>query len=296
MLCKGCNPLAASALALMFGVALPTISHAQAPKDTVEAVTAPYDRPRSLSFTFPGIIKEVLVKEGDVIKAGQPLMVQDNEIEVAELERLKREAESDARIKYYEADRDLRRKTYERKSNANKGGSAVFSQAEVDEAEADVIKAERQIDVANLDHAGEQTKARQQAVKVDRMTLRSPIDGTVQKLAVNVGEFAEPDRDKPAIIIVKNDPCWVECTELKSWQVARLRVGETMQVKYPGEGESWQAAKIIFIDPVTRLGTDNQMVRLELPNPQNRATGLAIQVKLPAKLMDAAGGRAASGR
>jgi multidrug resistance efflux pump len=209
---------------------------------------------------------------------------------LAELERVKREAESNARIKYYDADLELRQKTWERKSKA---GAGVFSQAEIDEAKADVTKAERQIDVANLDHAGEQTKARQQEIKVARMTLRSPTDGTVQKLLVKAGEFAEPDRERPALTIVKNDPCWIECTALKSWQVARLKVGETMQVKYAGDAEDWQAAKIIYIAPVTQQGTDNLMVRLELPNPQNRATGLAIQVKLPAKLLAAVGANAA---
>jgi multidrug resistance efflux pump len=294
MLCIGCKQLAAGALGLAGILALAAPSVAETPRDTVEAVTAPCDQPK-LSFSFPGIVKDVLVKEGDAVKAGQPLMKQDDEIEMAELERVKREADSEARLKYYEADLKLKQKTLARKSDANKGGSMIFGQAEIDEAEADMEKAARQIDVANLDHSGEQTKARQQAVKVDRMTLKSPIDGIVQKIVLHAGEFAEPDRDKPAVIIVRNDPCWVECTELKSWQVAKLKVGETMQAKYLGEGDNWQQAKIIFIDPVTRPGTDNQMVRLELPNPQNRVTGVAIQLKLPAKLLEA-GGKTASGR
>jgi multidrug resistance efflux pump len=292
MRCIGCKQLAGSALVLSAFLGFSSLSSAQASRSVVEAVTAPSDQ-RKLSFSFPGVVKEELVKEGDVVKSGQPLLVQDNEIELAELEHVKREAESDARIKYYDADLTLRKKTYERKSKA---GVGVFSQAEIEEAEADMIKAERQIDVAHLDHAGEQTKAKQQALKVDRMTLRSPIDGKVQKIVVKAGEFAELDRERPAVVIIKNDPCWVECTELRSGQVAMLKVGDLMRVRY-SEKEPWQNAKIIFIDPVTMGAgqTDNQRVRLELPNPQDRATGLVVQVELPQKLADASAIRA-SGR
>ncbi|HEY7089261.1 MAG TPA: hypothetical protein VH518_14285, partial [Tepidisphaeraceae bacterium] len=70
-----------------------------------------------------------------------------------------------------------------------------------------------------------------------------------------------------------------------SAQVARVAVGETMEVRYPGE-KDWQQAKVIFIDPVTFSGSDLQLVRLELPNPQNRATGVSIEVKLPPKLAE----------
>ncbi|HEY7089063.1 MAG TPA: biotin/lipoyl-binding protein, partial [Tepidisphaeraceae bacterium] len=189
------------------------------PKETIiTADTAPSETPK-LSFNFPGIVKEVLVKEGDVIKRGQPLMVQDDDIEQAELDRLKAEADSEARIDYYKADRDYKQATRDRKVNAAEG---AFSDAEKDEAKADYVKAERQIDVANLDHNGDKIKGRQQALKVEKMTLKSTIDGIVQKIGVHAGELAEMDKDKPAINLVKNDPCYVEIKELTSAQVARV--------------------------------------------------------------------------
>ena len=69
-------------------------------QDVIDAVTAPSDK-RKLSFNFPGVVRDVNVKEGDSVKAGQPLAQQDDDIEKSELERLEREAGSDARVAYY---------------------------------------------------------------------------------------------------------------------------------------------------------------------------------------------------
>lgn len=241
----------------------------------IEAVTAPSDK-RKLTFNAPGVVRDVNVKEGDAIKVGQILAEQDDEADKSELERTMREATSTARVDYYQADLDLKRKVLERKKHGGDG----FSEAEIQEAEADVTKGERQMEVAMLDHEGDKSKAKQQAVKVDRMQLHSPIEGFVQEILVHGGEYAEVQGDRAAIIVVKNDPAWVEIKELRSSQVAKLHVGEAMQVRYPGETD-WMEGKIIFISPTTFPGTDSQLVRLELPNSQNKATGLSIQVKLP---------------
>ena len=167
-----------------------------------------------------------------------------------------------------------------------KAGTEGFSESEIQEAESDVTKGERQMDVAGLDHSGDKDKAKQQEVKVDRMLLRSPIDGFVQEIDVHGGEYAQVEGDRPSIIVVKNDPAWVEIKELKSEQVAKLKLGQELQVRYPGD-KDWSTAKIIFISPTTFPGTDSQLVRLELPNSQNKATGLSIQVKLPDDLAEA---------
>jgi multidrug efflux pump subunit AcrA (membrane-fusion protein) len=268
--------LALSTTAILCGGADP------APTQTV--IMAHTEPSKSLSMSFPssGIIKDVAVKEGDIVKSGQILLEQDSEIEKEELSRLKLEADSLARLEYAQADLAVKIKVYERKSKADGG---VFSQEEIEEAQLDKVHSEKQIDVVDLDRKDNISKAKQQQTKVEKMQLRSPIDGVVQEIRTREGEMAAPEPDKPTIIVVRNDPCYVVIPLLKTWQVARLSLGSTLDVKYPDETE-WQQAKIIYISPVAKAESDTQLIKLELPNPQNKSTGLPIQVKLPANLTD----------
>src|SRR4029079_14583351 len=60
-------------------------------KGTIDtAVTIPY-REQKLWFNLPGIIKKVHVEEGQAIKKDDLLVTQDDDIERAELDRLKLE-------------------------------------------------------------------------------------------------------------------------------------------------------------------------------------------------------------
>lgn len=246
----------------------------------INAYTQPSKR-LELAFNGLGVIQEVMVKEGDAVKVGQPLIAQDQEIEALELERLKSEADSKARVEAAEADLNVKKKVFERKSKA---GPGVYNLAEIEEAELDVTFRDKQLLIAMLENSQNKIKARQQQAKLDRMKLTSKIDGLVEKIEVWEGEMSDPS--KAAIIVVKNDPMYVLLKDLNTRQVSRLSVGEVLEVKYPDE-PTWQKAKIIFISPVADAASDRQFVRLEMPNQDNRATGLPIQVKLPPRLQEA---------
>lgn len=272
--------------AVPFGLALVPQGVAQSVKPNsgvVDCFTGP-SKKVEMHFLNGGIIKAVAVKEGQVIKAGEMLMSQDDDIEKAELERMKDEATSEARILYYQAGLDVSVSKLNRMEKAEKG---AFADAELDTARAEKIQAERQIDVSKLDHKGDISKSIQQEFKVAKMKLYAPWDGVVEKVGTWEGELATPDKDKPSIILVKNDPCNVVITTFSTAQVSQIHMNDIMEVKYPDESQ-WRQAKVSYIAPVAETRGNVQLVRLELPNPENRSTGLPIQVKLPAKLASAA--------
>lgn len=286
---------------LALGIAMVPRGEAQAVRGdgTLMVYTAPSESV-ARHFFVGGIIKKVPVKEGQIVKKGDVLMQQDDEIELAELDRLDREAKSDARVQYYQASLEVAKSSLDRmlaaidKAKAAGGGSS-FAEAEIEKAQAEFKQAQRQIEVSVLDHAGDINKRDQQKLKVDRLQIKADWDGVVKEIGTHEGELATPDKDKPSIILVKNDPCYVVINKLNTAQVSKLKQGDEFEVRYPDE-EQWRQAKVIFISPVADVGANTQLVKLELPNPENRSTGLPIHLKLPGKLTTAAVGNAASAR
>src|SRR5262249_25652177 len=149
----------------------------------VSVITQPSET-RHLTFMSAGIIRESLVKEGDHVKAGQVIMRQDTDLDTKEAERLKVEAESDARIEAAKADKDVKQIEYDRKSqNPN-----AYNASEIDESKAKLIEAEKSVKVAEEEKLQAKIKFEQQNVKLTKMEIHSPIDGVVQKINFNVGE------------------------------------------------------------------------------------------------------------
>lgn len=248
---------------------------------TARGFTQPSER-RTLAFEGPGVIAEVLVKEGDPVKVGQVLMKQESRMDRHELEVRRIDAESTVEIEAARKEYDLRKVQYERKTKAGEG---AFSPSEVEEALITMELAELKIREAEQKHKQAKVVYERQGVKVALMELPSKIEGVVEKINVDAGEMADPQKPEGAISVVKNDPLWVEVPLLESWQVAKLKPGQVLDVRYRIDApDAWKKAKIIFIAPVADARSGTQAVRLELPNPDGRASGLDMEVKLPAEL------------
>ena len=285
--------IAAAALALAASLSLPFVSlvHAQtaAPSPTpgsavVTAITQPSER-HKLSFPAAGIIISQPVKEGDQVKQGDVLLAEDDFLEQKELEKAQLEAASNAKVEAAIADYNAKKHIYDRKKETYEKGGANLQ--EVEDAELDMVLREKQIKVAQEDADEAKIKAEQEAKKVKDMKLTSPVDGVIEKMALEIGEMADPQKPDAACWVVKNDPLFVEIRDLSSRQVAHLHLGDKLQVKYPDESD-WHDAAVTFRAPVVDAASDTQLVKLTLPNPTNRDAGLQIQVQLPPEVAQAA--------
>src|SRR4051812_22127335 len=88
--------VAVSALATLALVSAPALAQSQSPRSNeVSGVSRP-SQERKLSFSTPGVVAQAPLKEGDVVKAGQVIIVQDDVIDKKELERLELTANSNA--------------------------------------------------------------------------------------------------------------------------------------------------------------------------------------------------------
>lgn len=250
----------------------------------VEIKTAP-SKSIPLSFPKAGVIAQRLVNDGDRVTKSQLLLKQDTDVDVQELNRLKVEAESDSRIDAAKADEKVKQLEYDRESKAPEG----YSPSEIDEAQAKLTEATKSVKVAEEDKEEAKYKYAEQKVMIDKEELHSPVDGIVQEMRVDVGQMSDPQNKDGAVLIVVNDPLWVEIRGLTTLQVSTLKVGEKLSVRYKNEPQAaWQDATISYITPVADAGADRQLVRLELPNPQNLAAGMNMEVNWPQKLIDTA--------
>jgi multidrug efflux pump subunit AcrA (membrane-fusion protein) len=263
-------------LSLLLPIAALSANDVSPTTTIVTGITRPSEE-RKLTFAAPGLVSDVAVKDGDVVKKGQLLASQDDRQEQFTLKSYVREASSDDKIAYSKSDLASKELVYKRKKAEFEADRAA-SQSEVDEAELAVKLANAQIALAELEHDQKGWDAEKQKVKIEQMHIASPLDGIVEKINIGAGEMADPQVRDGAIIVGQWDPLWLE-VHLPSGQAAQLKLNQQLSVRY--DGGDWQPAKIIFFEKVD-AASDTEMVRLELPNPNSsKLPGLHMQVKLP---------------
>jgi RND family efflux transporter MFP subunit len=259
------------------------------PAGPFQGITRPSER-RQLSLKVMDVVWDVLVKPGDAVRTGQLLVIEDRREEELNYRIIKIEAESEARIKGGEvavkaAEVTLENKQVELQRVQQMYGNGVATVTELDRARLDVEiskleieKARWDLEQARVERAQRIAQAERQLVTLDRMQVTSPIDGLVEDVLVRKGEVVDPQ--KPVIIVVKNDPLWVE-VYLPTGVSLGLQVGQTVTVRYAFDPRT-REARVIYLNPVADAAAGVQLVRLELANPEGLPSGLPVQVLPPA--------------
>jgi HlyD family secretion protein len=249
-----------------------------------QAFTLPY---KTYQFHFPtlGVIKEVKVKEGDVVKKGDILMKQDDSEETKELHVLEAAVgQSEKGIDVGVAKLKVAESEFKKKRDLQKTGG--FNETEVERAEAERDVAAAQLEQARKDV--EQTKAKRdkQATHVDNMTLRAVSDGVVKDLLNDIGSNTDPT--KPVLTIVENNPLKVE-VQVPALASLQMKIGDKLRVSY--DKQAWREAAVSFLSPQADAASGMRMIQLELPNPNGEPSGLQVYVELPEKLLAAVDGK-----
>ncbi len=252
----------------------PTASAATTPPasdSTFRGFTNPSED-SNLVFGGPGVIKDVVVKPGKVVKAGETLASQDTAEEVAKLNIAKLLAESTKEIQAAQADLESKQVDLLRIEDAN---SDILKQnksnSEVDAARVAVKIAKIVVDFRKESKEKAGLDLAQQQVMVDKKKLISPIDGIVAKVDIHPGDGV--DLTKPAVEIVQIDPLWIE-VDIPSSRTRQLKVNQQLLVRYADE-DSWQKANIIFLTPYADAGAQQAARSLDDEQPHWPRGGLA---------------------
>ncbi len=238
----------------------------------IAAITSPSED-MALSFIQPGLIDKVLVKEGQMVKKGQVLVQLDNEADLVLLSLIREKGEDRTQIDSQKASLAQKRIYLDKMEWAAKRGSAT--EMEVEEARLAVKIAEYSLITAEFDHAQNKKKYSEAKIRIDNMSLKSPIRGRVEKIEVEVGESI--DGLASAVRVVKTDPLWLD-VHVPLEKGKSLRLNQTAEVIFPGETQTREEGKVTFISTVADAASSTLRARIELPNRSNRTAGEHVSV------------------
>jgi len=214
-----------------------------------------------------GILEEIIVKRGDVVKKGQVLARLESRLEEIAVEltraRTKMSANLESRrsaLGYLKRQRKRIEELYQKKA---------IPFHEKDKAETDVILAEMELRDAqdNMKLAEIEHKRAEQVLA--KRTIRSPVNGVVVKTLIDPGESVE---DRPIVTVAQVDPLNVEVI-LPVEQHGVIKIGTEAEVTPLIRGGAVRRARVTVVDRVIDAASNTYGVRLELPNPEYAIPG-----------------------
>jgi RND family efflux transporter MFP subunit len=196
-----------------------------------------------------GILDEVLVGRGEVVKKDQVLARLRSRVEQASYDLAKARAEFAAR-------RVVR-------------NEELYQKQMISIHEKDEMETEAELLALEVREAEERLKLR---------TIRSPINGVVTRRYLSAGEYVQ---DQPILDLAQIDPLRIEMV-LPVRLYGKIRVGMTGEVKWEAPVGGTQRARVTVVDPVVDAASGTIGVRLEVANPNRELpAGTQCSVSFP---------------
>lgn len=230
-----------------------------------------------LATPVSGVLREVLVDRGDIVRKDQIVAQLESAVDQALLDLAKAKAESDATVKAREARLVFLTKKRERTTSLMAKGAA--SAAALDEIESDFGVASQDLREAqaNLRIAQLEVQRAEEVLKL--RSVRSPIDGVVAERNLLGGEYAYDQA--PIMTIAQINPLNVEVfVPIALYGTIKAGMEATVTGEEPVGGR--YLAKVEVIDPLIDARSGTFGIRLLLPNPDNKLpAGLRCKVQFP---------------
>ena len=205
-------------------------------------------------------LKQVLVKTGDRISKGQPLVQLENSVEIAKLELAKQQAASwseveNRRVQLQYAKRNLKRvqDLYSRNSVSLFDKDKADTEVELAKIELIQAKEKRKLAQLNLEKA---------QVELDLRTIKSPIDGIVVDSYAKVGESVV---DRTIMKLAQIDPLRVEVIAPAEY-FGLIRSGMSVDIFPELPVNKSFKARVTVVDQLIDPASGSFTVRMALPN------------------------------
>ena len=255
--------------ALIVALALSVSLHVQAQAQTIGDASKPLDcvmEPKAtieLASPEEGVIDEILVERGDLVKKDQVVARLDMKLERIGLELARLRARGTADIQSGKAQLDFRKREVSRIGELHRNNMA--SSRDYDTAEIEQRLAQIALEKAQLEHRIAQVEHDRAKALLERYEIRSPVDGVVVDVTMSLGEYAY--EQTAVMTIAEIDPLNVEVF-VPVDRYGSITVGMPAEVRPRAPVGGVYKAKVSVVDRVFDAASGTFGVRLELPNPE----------------------------
>lgn len=241
----------------------------------------------------PGVLDRVLVREGDAVNPGEPLLkIRDDEARMAlqqailhaEIAKLK--SDRDVEIRLAEKSSEVAEQEMRRALRANELAPDTYPPNEIDRYRLMYERSRLEIEKAQLDQSSARLAAQvanaeqQQAqLKVERHTIQSPIRAIVNSVDRQVGEWT--DANSRCLELVA-----VEQLRLEGFvdadEASQMTPGQRGQVRISTPGDTIEAeAEISFVSPQANPVNGQVRIFMDVSNTQGKLRpGLPVTAKV----------------
>jgi multidrug efflux system membrane fusion protein len=215
-----------------------------------------------------GQIEQVLVEEGQLVKKGQPLFVQDSRFNRALLAQFEANLIKDRAL--------LTRYTADLLRYQQLGRESVASQQRFEQAQSDAASAAAQV-------KADEALVEQAKVNVSFSTITAEIDGQLGAIPLRAGNFVRQAENTAITTLTQLDPILVQFSVPERW-LAEIRGGmrnqtATVRVRAEGDGRPPAQGKLVFVDSAVDVTTGTITLKARFENPDHRLwPGQYVQV------------------
>jgi membrane fusion protein (multidrug efflux system) len=222
----------------------------------------------NLAFLISGIAKEVPVKEGDFVKAGQTLIVLDTpnlQFALAEAQAGLRGAQAQAEIRSNEIIKKYLI-VYKPTSIALKKLRLSVPHEVADMADASIQRAQASVEIAQANLA--------------QGSLTAPSDGTIASLDITPGEFVQSDQ--VVITLATLNTLQVETTDLSERDIINVHIGDPVNIFVEALNKDI-SGKVIAISPIADTVGGVVVFKVTIAfdeQPENLVCGMTAEVEI----------------
>jgi RND family efflux transporter MFP subunit len=226
---------------------------------TASAVVVPA-QVSELGFLISALAREIPIKEGDLVKAGQTLIVLDT----PDLEFAVTEAQS--ALHSAQAYADLQK--YGRIKN-RRNGKIFYDAIPIEyrqRADARVQQAQVTLELAQIN--------------LTEGTLTAPFDGTIASIVVIPGEFVQSDQTVVTLATLNN--LQLETTDLSERDIASVKIGAPVTISAAALDQTFDG-KVISISPISNTVGGDVVFKVMIAfdeQPQNLLWGMTAEVTI----------------
>ncbi|WP_164103936.1 efflux RND transporter periplasmic adaptor subunit [Candidatus Laterigemmans baculatus] len=212
-----------------------------------------------------GNLKEVRVRIGDRVEAGDVIAVLDDSLQAAAVEVARLQMEMRGPLEAAAAERELHAARLERLQSLRLEGLARPD--ELKRAEADLKIAEARLLTVEEERQLRAAELKRCELQLSRRLIRAPITGTVAHVFRKTGEFVSPS--DPAVVHLIATDQLVAVVSIPAEYAAGVRQGTFVRVRL-STVPSELTAHVQTIAPAIEGESGTVQIRILLPNPEGR--------------------------